>query len=258
MDFDNDYKLNEALAEILKINNDIVEELNLEVQAEINNDDMLCSYYVEFPALKDVNPDIIKGINQEDIDKIPWGKTKFYSESQLGNTKADPFGWKAEWEAEEYYNKIFPSKENIIDELEKINNKISTQIEDEIVVKALLFSAFSITESYMRLLVWEIIPNFDFTELDDKLKAILKKDLIYKLTNSNKRIELYKNLTNNTLKPIPLFIEVRHPLAHNMYSACIVDNMIVIKNKNDITKSFDINTVMEELIKYVKNPVINI
>ncbi len=247
--------MEEALAEILRVDVDLINMLNLDIQMNIGNNDFLYGYYVEFPTKKSIDKNVLALIKQKDIDKIPWGETEFYSEADFGNTEADPFGWKSEWEEETYYQSHAPSKENILEKLQNIETKITEQKNDELVLKALIFSAFSITESYMRSLVWDVIPDFDFTELDDKLKGILKKDLIYKLSRNDTRKKLFKELTGKTLKPIPNFLEIRNSLAHNMFSAEIIDDNIIIKDKNDIDKPFNIKSIIDELKKYVDKPI---
>ncbi len=249
--------MEKALAEILGVDVELIEELCVDIEPNLGNDDFLYGYCVEYPKLEDIDEKIQKSFDSSQLDEIPWGKLEYYDISEFGNTKADPLGWAAEWE-EEYYNYInAPSEDNIINQLEEIENKIQKNKADEIIVKALVLSAFSITESYARSLVLNNIPNFDKSNLDDKLKNILKKYIISKISNNKGREGLFKEIAGKSIKAIPYYKEVRNPLAHNMFSAEVFNNTIIVKNKNDDETPFEIDKILEELIKFVEEPIEN-
>ena len=251
MDIDNN-KMEEALAEILGISLDTVDALNLTIEENIGHDDFLYGYYVEFPQKEDINKDVLSGI-EDDLKKIPWGKTEYYSESEFSNTSVDPFGYRAEWEYEMFLQKHIPSKENIISQLKEIQKNLTTYSKNTIITKSLILSAFSITESFVRSLLWKEIEPIDESNLKDELKTFIKKLFSKSLTRANDRIEIYKDLKGETLKPIPN-IQVRNSLAHDMFAAQIECDMLVIKNKKDEEEYFNINNLITDLIKYINNP----
>ncbi len=80
--------------------------------------------------------------------------------------------------------------------------------DDAINTKALLFSAFSITESYVRSLIWDKMTDLDSEVKNTKLCKILKKHLYDKLSRTSGREELYKEFTSKTLKKFPLVIHI--------------------------------------------------
>lgn len=247
-------KMENALAELLGISIDTIDMLGLTIEPDVGYDDFFYGYYVEFPTKESIDECILSQIEKSDINKIPWGKTENYSEAEFSNTSVDPFGYQAEWEQEEFLAHL-PSKENVIETLQNIKIKINNDSNDDILIKSLIFSAFSITESYMRSLVWEKIPSFDFAELDNKLKTILKKELLFKLSQCNTRIKLYKELTGQKLKVIPYYQEVRNYLAHNMFLAKINNNKLIIKKQDDSGKEYSIELIIESLENYVNNPI---
>lgn len=237
-------KMEEALAEILGISLDTVDTLGLIIEEDIGHDDFLYGYYVEFPQKQDIVKDVLSEIGSEDLDKIPWGKTEYYTEVQFSNTSVDPFGYRAEWEYEIYLQEHIPSKENIINLLNKIENIISSN-NDEIIIKSLILSSFSMTESYVKHLVWLYLP--------DNLKA--NSTIIKKLKNFQDRIDLFLKHSGKKLKYIPLSKDVRHPLAHNIIEPKVCNNQLeLLDEKNDI-HFYDIIQIIENLKTFIKNPI---
>ena len=242
-------KMEIALAEILGVSSDTIEILNLTIENNIGNDDCFYGYYVEFPKKSDIDTSTLSTLEQSDIEKIPWGETEYYTEGDFANTSVDPFGYKAEWEYEKYFQEHSPSKENILIKLKEIKNTIIHNEISELTIKSLIFCAFSITESYMKSLVWEVIPE---SEKDDDPKH---KNIIKKLDNTKERISLFKQYSENKLKYIPYFQTIRYSLAHDMISPTIANNIIEIKDKDDNICNYDFINVMDELIDYINNPI---
>ena len=247
-------KMEMALAEILGVNFETVDMLNLSIEPNVGHDDFFYGYYVEFPNKNNINEDVLASREQCDIDKIPWGETEYYTEAQFANTSVDPFGYKAEWEENFYSEAFFSSDEEVLQKLEEIKKILNTNTNTEIIVKSLILSVFSITEGYMRAIVYREIPDVEVFGLDDKLKVILQKDLSYKLSNNKTRIELYKELTGKKLKSIPYYKEVRNPLAHNILSAKILKGDIIINDGNR-NLNYCINDILNELKDYINSPI---
>lgn len=243
MDFD-DCKLEKALAEILGVNLDTIDILGLTIESNIGSDDFPYGYYVEFPEKSNIDENILANIETADIDKIPWGKTEYYTESQFSNTSVDPFGYQAEWEYEKYLQEHTPSKENIINQLDIIKEIISTTLA-EIVKKSLILSSFSMAESYTKHLVWEALP----ISIKDN-KSIKKR-----LENTQDKIALFKEYTNKVLKYIPNFQNVRHALAHDIINPKILENQIEILDKDDNIHLYDIFQILEDLKSFIENPI---
>ena len=243
MDFYNN-KMEEALAEILGVSLDTVDTLNITIEENIGHDDFLYGYYVEFPQREDIDKDLLSKIESQDLDKIPWGKTEYYSESKFSNTSVDPFGYRAELEYETYLQEHIPSKENIINQLNKFKDIISSN-DDEIIIKSLTLSSFSMAESYVKHLVWLCLP--------DNLKEDIS--IIKKLKNSKDRIDLYFKHSGKKLKHIPFFKDVRHPLAHNIIEPTVCSNQLKIINEKNEYAFYDITQIIEDLKTFIENPI---
>lgn len=239
-----DSKMEEALAEILDISLDTVDMLNLTIENDIGHDDFFYGYYVEFPQKTNIGEDILSNIKPSDVDKIPWGETKYYSESQFSNTSIDPFGYQAEWEYEKYLQAHTPSKENIINQLNKIKDIIFNEC-DETIKKSLILCSFSMVESYIKHLVWESVP--------DNLKE--NKSIVRKIENTRDRITLYKKHTNKTLKYIPYFQNVRHYLAHNIIKPTITNTQLELLDKDNNYCYYNIVQIIENLKDFIENPI---
>lgn len=246
MNFDNNYKMEKALAEILGINLDIVDMLGLTIEPDIGNDDCLYGYYVEFPKKESIDKYILSQIEQIDTNKIPWGETKNYSEAEFSNTSVDPFGYQAEWKQEKYEIEHSPSKEQVIQRLEDIKkNIVKLSYEeniDELKIKVLIFVSYSITEGFVKKFVLDAIPI--------EKKTINNQKFLEKLYSANGRKTLYKRYTNKELDYIPYYREIRNPLSHDILSGYISHNKLFF---DDINQSFDINQIIESLITYIQN-----
>lgn len=239
-----DSRIEDALAEILDVSSYTVDMLGLTIENNIGNDDFFYGYYVEFPKKSDIDENLLANMETADIDKIPWGKTEYYTESQFSNTSVDPFGYQAEWEYEKYLQAHTPSKENIINQLNKIKDIIFKDC-DETIQKSLILCSFSMVESYIKHLVWESLP--------DNLKDI--KSIIKKIENTQDRITLYKRHTNKTLKYIPYFQNVRHYLAHNIIKPTISNTQLELLDKDNNYCYYDIVQIIEDLKVFIENPI---
>ena len=95
MDYDNiiEQKFTNALSECLGIDKEIIELLDLKLENNYgnSNEDIFYGYYVEIPNWDDLDKAIQEQISVEIKNEIEWGKIIYISESEFGNTKADPF-----------------------------------------------------------------------------------------------------------------------------------------------------------------------
>jgi hypothetical protein len=242
-------KFTKALSECLGIDEEIIELLDIKLDNDYGNSSEKCfyGYYVEIPKWDDLDKSIQEQIPDEIKNEIEWGKTKYISESKFGNTTADPFNWKADYEYEYYCITHSTQKKDVLFILKELKNKIE-ESKDELIIKSLILCAFSITESFVRNIVWSHIPDIENQNIDNKLKEILKQKMYDDINNSRKRREVYKKFTNKNLLPIPFFKPVRHSLAHDIPSVSISADTLFI---DSCEQEFSINTIMNELIKYV-------
>lgn len=107
-------------------------------------------YYFAFPQIDDIDNDVLKIIKGYPcFVKIPFGETKYFTDGQLSSTKADPFGYQADYQEELFYLNHPVTKEDVLDTLSKIETQVSGN-DDELVKKSLIISAFSIIEGFKR------------------------------------------------------------------------------------------------------------
>lgn len=257
MNFDSDFDdaMYESLAELLGIDSSIVELINPIIGEDngSSTDKWHYGYFFEFPCFDDLDEDIQEELKEQiDVENFPFGKTVYVSDGELSGTKSDPLGWCADYEADEYYQKYVLPREKAVEELNLISEKIKCS-DDEIIIKALLFSAFSITESYTRSLVWSKIPDFENSVLDEELKRILRKHLSDKLSKTQGRQEIYKQFVGEKLGDIPHNNPFRNSLAHDIGSGRVMGGEIIVKDRNDKEHTRDISLVIEDLKKYISN-----
>lgn len=254
MEFDPDpeEKMYEALAEKLCVDLSIIELINPCIGEDKggSKDEWHYGYYFEIPRYEDLDEEVQEEVKQFNIKDFPFGETIYISDGELSGTKSDPLGWRADYEAEEYYQKYLLPKERVVQELDSIGRKVKYS-DDQLIIKALLFSAFSITESYIRSLVWSKIPNFENGVLDEKLEGVLKKHLSDRLSKTPGRQEMYKKFTDNRLGDIPHNDPVRNSLAHDIGLGQVIDGKIIVKNKNDEEYEEYIDVIIDDLKKYV-------
>jgi len=256
MQFDPDpeEKMYEALAEKLCVDLSIIELINPYIGEDNggSKDEWHYGYYFEIPSYNDLDEDVQEELKQNNIKGFPFGETIYISDGELSGTKSDPLGWRADYEAEEYYRKYLLPKERVVEELDSIAKKVKYS-DDQLIIKALLFSAFSITESYIRSLVWSKIPNFENGILDKKLEGVLKKHLSESLSKTPGRQQMYKIFTDNRLGDIPHNNPFRNSLAHDIGQGQVTDGKINVKNKNGKEYEEYIDVIIDDLKKYVSD-----
>lgn len=253
MDYDDiiEQKFTNALSECLGIDKEIIELLDLKLENNYgnSNEDIFYGYYVKIPNWDDLDKAIQEQISVEIKNEIEWGKIIYISESEFGNTKADPFNWKSDSEFEYYCITHSTQREDVLFTLKELKSKIE-ESQDELIIKSLILCAFSITEGFVRSIVWLHIPDIENQNFDNTLKEILKQKIQDDINNGVKRKEIYKRFTGKELPSIPFFKIVRNSLAHNITSASVNDDMLVI-TINNFEQQFSIEEIINELINYV-------
>lgn len=252
-DFNPEDAMYEALAEILDVDSSIIELISPNIGEDngSSKDEWHYGYYFELPRFDDLDEDIQEELKERiDIASFPFGETVYISDGELSETKADPLGWRADYEADEYYQKYILPRERAVEELDLIAEKVKCS-DDELIIKALLFSAFSITESYIRSLIWSKIPDFKKGILDENLEEILNRHLSDRLSKTQGRQEIYKQFAGKKLREIPHYVPFRHSLAHDIGSGQVIDGKIIIKDRNDKEHKGDVGLIIAALKRYV-------
>lgn len=249
MHYDPEQDMYKALAEILNVNYDIIELIE-PIIGENNGsskDEWHYGYYFEIPSFESLDDETQEEVRKWiTVNDFPFGETIYLSDGELSNT------WHNDYEAEEYYRIYILPKERVIEELDSISEKMKIH-DDNLIIKALLFSAFSITESYTRSLIWKKIPNFDNDIPNEILNDVLKKHLFDKLSRGNGRKEIYKKFTGKELAPIPHYNPIRNSLAHDIGIGQVIHGKIKVKGKNNEESEEDINKIIKDLQNYILN-----
>ena len=164
-------KFTSALSECLGINEELIELLDLKLENNYGNSnrDFFYGYYVEIPNWDSLDKLIQEQIPEKIKNEIAWGETIHISEAVFGNTNSDPFNWKDDYEYEYYCITHSTQREDVIFTLKELKSKIKKS-EDELIIKSLILCAFSITESFVRNIVWSHIPDIENQNIDNKLK----------------------------------------------------------------------------------------
>lgn len=137
-----------------------------------------------------------------------------------------------------------------VDEVNTLKTLINAE-SNPLKLKALLFAIFSLTESYMKQVIWDRIPNIEENVNHDLLEKLLKNYINDSLKNTQKTMELCKNLELD-IKKMP-HIDLRNVLAHNIGDPGVVGLDIIYFQKNKIETSKDIRTVINDLLKYAES-----
>ncbi len=243
----------EAISELLEIDLNVLELINIEIGEDVgsSSDQWHYGYYFTFPQIDNIDKEVLEEIKGYPcFANIPFGETKYFTDGQLSSTKADPFGYQADYQ-EELFNLNHPvTKEDVFETLAKIEVQVSSN-NDEIVKKSLIISAFSIIEGFKRNFVWNLVIKDNVDNMGETNKKLFIKMILEKLTNHNGRNYIYEELTGNKLKKIPMF-EIRNKLAHDISSCILIDNYITYFDKENNRKEYDINNLFVQLRQYVE------
>lgn len=238
-----------ALAEKLNIN---IELLNL-IQPVVGEDtgsswdEWHYGYYFEFPTLDEINKDVRDQILET---SLPLGEKIYLSDGEISDTKADPLGWRSETLEIEYYQRNILPQGKILKEFESIKNKVHIN-SDDLIRKALIFSVFSLTESYVKSYTWGKIPDLEKNILDDKLRKIVFDSLDYKISRESDRNNILSNLSLKSLGNIPHW-NIRNALSHDIGAVKVSGNLLSGKDLKNKDFSEDIFDLLASLQEYVQ------
>lgn len=93
----NDDLLYKAIAELLNVDVRVMELINPEIGEDIgsSSDYFHYGYYCTFPQYDELEDEVKTKLSKYiDINTFPFSEKLFFNDGDLGNTKADPFGWK--------------------------------------------------------------------------------------------------------------------------------------------------------------------
>ena len=242
-----------AIAELLGVDEDIIEMIApyVDEQTGSSSDYIHYGYYCEFPNYDELDEEVIKEIENSGMkNKIPFGKTEYYSDSELGNTKADPFGWHADYEQEIYTLNHPTSKDEIINTLDSLKNKID-QYDDEILKKSLVLSAYSIIDGFVKSYIFDLIDKTNILNLSDITKDIFNETILNKLENATGRNQIYTRIKNTKLSPIPKYNQIRNILAHNICAVSIDGNNMCYEDKSNEIQRYSIDNLFRDFKDYI-------
>ena len=243
-----------AVAELLDVDDEIIEVLSPIVGEDIglSSDNIHYGYYFEFPKYDELDCDTKKEIEKYDIKhKIPFGQTIYFNDSALGNTKADPFGWKNDFEQQLFILNHPTTKSEIKDTLNYLKEKIS-QNDDEIIKKSLVLAAYSIIDGFVKSFIFDEIDKTHFTKINRITNDIFIETVIEKLETINGRKQIYKKLNKVELSNIPIYNPLRNILAHN-FSMISIDNsnMITYEDKSHNIQQYSIDNLFKDFENFI-------
>lgn len=231
-----------------------------------NSGDGLYGNYCEWKNLNDYDDETLKNLLEYFLDKLP--KEKKYSERKDIITflrtqgvpektayefeKNFPFsqGYFNVDESDYLYKQYGIEYIKYVEEVESLKNLIKCQ-SDPLTIKALLFAVFSLTESYMKQVIWDMVPSIEENIKNDFFKKILKKHIVGSLKYMDKTVGLSKELGLN-IKQLP-HNDLRNVLAHNIGVPSVIDLNIIYTQKDENENTQDIMEVIAELLKYAKD-----
>lgn len=249
-----DYCMYEALAEILNVDSEVIDLIcPYYDQNTGSSGEGLYEWYFEIPIFVNLEVGIqrrVKKLLNKSFETFPFGETLYYDEGQLGGTIADPFGWRREYEEEDYFRKLNLPKEQVLKELTDIRSLIFSS-DNDLITKSLAFSSFSLTESFVRSYIWRGLDTIIDRVQDDRLKEYFLNHFKERLNNDNGRKVVYEYFSHRKLISIPGYKTFRHSLAHNIGEGSVNDGKLTVKDKNGKAQTSRLNIIIDDLITYV-------
>lgn len=153
-------------------------------------------------------------------------------------------------EGKNYSKDILAYEENI-----KLIRKVFNKQEDQLVKKALLFSAFSLSESY---LTEHIKLSLDLSDINSKkvsdtiIQQRGENSILKSLKYHDERKKLFKDIYHTELDfPTKKQQDLRNALAHDITSPSIDDDLIIFPTKSK-SESEELTKLFEEFENYAE------
>ena len=248
----NDDLLYKGIAELLNVDVRVMELINPEIGEDIgsSSDYFHYGYYCTFPQYDELDDEVKTELSKYiDINTFPFSGKLFFNDGDLGNTKADPFGWKKSYD-DEIWPLTHPKNKNEVKETIKYMLDLVNHHDEEIIKKSLILSTFSIIEGFVNEFIYSIIDKTNFDLLNLKTQELFLKLISCNLYNQNGRDKIYNNYSKNKLKPIPNMI-IRNCLAHDITKSKIENDSIIYFDKNNEEQKCLISDLYNDFIKYV-------
>jgi hypothetical protein len=256
MGYDPDFEgaISEILSKKYGVSEDIFDILSLDYNEDTGYDDAHYGWYTEIPSWDSLDSETQKLITEILISDIPFGETEYISDADLSETKADPLNARIEYDEWLYYSNIEYTND-FLTQLDSISEKIRENLSanDELAVKALIFSAFSLTESHVRNQVWKSIPDINRNVLNIQFQNILTELFSEKLQRYNEMQKIYKRFTGLELDDIPNRKPFRDTLAHDIGAGKIDGNYLVVSDKKHEEHRVDVFEAISELKSFWTN-----
>ncbi|EGP4971644.1 hypothetical protein FAE16_000445 [Enterococcus faecium] len=244
-----------ALSEILNVDIDIIDLLQPEMfeNTGSSSEEWHYGYYFEFPKFEEFE-ELDEEVRKEILNKIlPFGENVYLSDGEFSDTLSDPLGWRDDILEIEYYQKNILPQEKILSELDLIRDKIMSN-PDGLIKKSLIFSAFSLTESYIKSYVWGQIPSLENNILDERLQKIVYDSLSYRFSKEDDRNKILKSMQKKQLKKIPEW-NIRNVLSHDIGEVDISGDILRGKDMKNKDFSENIYVLLDKLREYVQEPL---
>lgn len=249
------------------------EILDPHIGLEIGNDDIIYGSYIEWPSLEELDDETIRDLlsylnidiplletegvfTDDDKEKIfellreygiPEG-----TEYENGGMDDYPesFKYYDSFEDEEYlfYKNFRIPHEKYREEILEIKTMIKSQ-QLPLVQKSLLLAAFVYTESYVKSIIGKRIPDKNSNIRNENFINMIHKYIKNKLTTTQGRKELFKELYNQKLPNIPN-TAIRNVLAHDIPDVELKDEIIKYLDKEGNFQKISIDRIFDELQNY--------
>ncbi len=253
MSYDPDFEsaISEILALKFGVSEDVIDLLSLICEEETGNDGEHYGWYVELPSLNSLDDTTKQEIFKVLLSKIPFGDTEYISDYQLSETRADPLNSQSDYYEYQYYSALEFSKE-LVTQLNEIAEKIAIHLKakEELTVKALILSAFSLTESHVREHIWNMIPKIDESVSNVEFRGILRKHFADKLQRIDDIRRVHKQFTGKEMDDIPNREPFRNSLAHDIGAGRLDGTLLIVKNKKDEEARVDVFELINGLIVF--------
>lgn len=231
----------------LFLNTDVLDCFKLDRIKFVKHDDDFSNIIIQFPQR---NTESSKIFISEVLDyfEVPNG-IKY--EKELPNSLQY---WNQMHDGEYYSYKNYPLQfENYLTTISEIESKVKNTF-DSLTKKSLIFSSFVISESLLKSVIVNNIPEDN--NISDFSKKILSDEIDRSLcSNVEKRNKLFKQLFNQKA-PAQDWINIRNSLAHDIESSRIENNCIIftdLKYKKECIIS--INTLFIQQKEFCKELV---
>lgn len=248
-----------------KILNDLVDiiEPNIELNTGSSGEGTYGNY-CEWQNLDSYDDDMLEALQEYFVNQLPPKRyktrddiIKFLRELGVPEETAWEFGENFPEEKGYFYTReseyLFYEYElklgQYIKEVDTLRGLIIRE-SDHLIKKSLLFTIFSLTESYVKQVVWNSVPNIE----ENVISPILSDLLIGHINDCFKTKDKLKFLSKKLDINIGAFPHdnLRNFLAHNVGLPIIVDDKIEFTNEKSEVVRKDISVVIVDLLEFAQ------